>query len=216
MFISLLPLIYSLLALAAVPRPPLDHPLLKRDPGPRENPNEVQGRYPPGRCVTPCMNVYNYAASGLITEPPQAPAPSRPYGFDSDYLCHNDSFMEDTPRCIDCLFRTMNEVDWRSTLLNSYRVCVYELDALACPRSCGDVDKMVEECRQIDAGEITDPEPVDHTLDPRTPPCVCRPKNRKAVMDCFECMVGWNAVLAQDWLNFIKPCNDWNDFLWME
>jgi len=109
----------------------------------------------------------------------------------------------------------MNEVDWRSTLLNSYLVCVYELDALACPRSCGDVDKLVEECRQIDAGEIVDPEPVDHTFDPRTPPCICRPKNRKAVMNCFECMVGWNAVLAQDWLNFIKPCDDWNDFPWM-
>lgn len=65
MFISLLPLIYSLLALAAVPRPPLEHPLLKRDPGPRENPNEIQGRYPPGRCVTPCMNVYNYAGTLL-------------------------------------------------------------------------------------------------------------------------------------------------------
>ncbi|CUS07987.1 unnamed protein product [Tuber aestivum] len=215
MFISLSLLVHPLLALAAVPHPILDYPLLKRSPEPREDPNEIQGVSPPGRCVTPCISVYTSAASGLITEPPQTPTNSRPYGFDSDNLCSDDDFMEEAPHCIDCLFRTRNEVDWRSTLLNSYRVCVYELDALACPRSCGQADKMVEQCRQIDAREIVDPDPVDHTLDPRTPPCVCRPKNRKAVLDCFECMVNWNALLAQDWLNFIKPCNDWNDFPWM-
>ncbi|CAZ84603.1 unnamed protein product [Tuber melanosporum] len=214
MFISLSLLVYPLLALAAVPHPLLDHHLLRRHPEPRENPNEIQGVSPPERCMAPCTSVYTYAASGLITEPPQTPANNRPYGFDSAKLCRNKNFMEDAPHCIDCLFRTMNEVDWRSTLLNSYRVCVYELKAMACPRSCGDVDKMVEACRRIDAGEIEDPEPVDHALDPRTPPCVCKPKNRKAVMDCFECMVDWNAVLAQDWLKLIKPCNDWNDFPW--
>lgn len=205
------------------------HNLVKKHPAPREDPNEIQGVSPPGRCVDSCINVYGYASmfypplekpppsltatvKALVTEPPQRPTPERPYGFDTNKLCYNDEFMEAAPHCIDCLFRTRREVDWRSTLLNSFLTCMYDLDALACPHSCGHVDKLVEECRRIDSGEIEDPNPVDHSVDKRNPPCVCRPKNRAAVMKCFHCMLNWNATLAQNWLRFISKCNDWNEF----
>src|SRR5437588_9080399 len=90
------------------------HNLVKKHPAPREDPNEIQGVSPPGRCVDPCISVYGYASmfthplthpqltatvKALVTEPPQKPTPERPYGFDANKLCYNDEFMEDAPHC---------------------------------------------------------------------------------------------------------------------
>lgn len=86
-----------------------------------------------------------------LTNPPVLSTTEAPLGFNSTCLCTPEDFRESAPACIDCLFRTDIEEEFRDTLLKGMDGCTKNLNLPTCPRKCNGIEQMMTECAEEDA-----------------------------------------------------------------
>ncbi|KAL7272374.1 hypothetical protein RUND412_004822 [Rhizina undulata] len=184
------------------------------------------GMIPPPVCRDVCTVVYNKAALCNVIDPPALPTADNLYGFLTGCLCGSAHFFEEAPKCIDCLFRNNVEPSYRTTLLNAYNTCVFRFGSFPCPRSCGPVEDITEQCEAIDlqnqpsTSSSTTSVASEETSAPNNTstnkrkrqaddyiPCICRDENKKVITQCYDCLNDWDAVRANDILKKIQKCS---------
>ena len=84
------------------------------------------------------------------TDEPKGSSSLNTLAFNASCLCTPDTFREQAPSCIDCLFRGSIEEDAREMLLRGMDGCTKTLLFPACPRSCLPVDQLMKDCQAED------------------------------------------------------------------
>jgi len=105
-----------------------------------------------------CANFF-LVATCKLTVVPTMPLSQAPLGFNASCLCTPETYREQAPSCIDCLFRGRLEEDFRDTLLSGLRGCADTLQQPVCPKSCRGFDAMMEQCEKEDALRTLQPAP---------------------------------------------------------
>ncbi|KAF8246445.1 hypothetical protein K440DRAFT_553446, partial [Wilcoxina mikolae CBS 423.85] len=143
-----------------------------------------------------------------LTNPPVLSTTEAPLGFNSSCLCNPDEFRETAPACIDCLFRTDTEDEFRDTLLKGMDGCIKSLNLPACPRKCNGIEQMMAECAEEDAARSAAAAvPTPEIKEDYTQRCICKPMNKEQVELCYKCMLNYDSAAAEKLVLPVRKCD---------